>query len=115
MCGTQSRETQTDHIQGGRGFANWNEFTEWAKMILWVSFDDIRELCKSCHETVTLSQKLGVNLDEAYVQKQVIAIQKTKAAGVIAWLQERGITPGKNAKERKQQLTEQLRKEKNAN
>ena len=59
-------------------------------MILWVTFDDIRELCEECHADVTLSQKLGISLIDAKVEKKVIAICKQPAKLVDTFLAENG-------------------------
>ena len=59
-------------------------------MILWVTFDDIRELCEDCHSEVTLSQKLGISLIDAKVEKKVIAICKQPAKLIDAFLAENG-------------------------
>lgn len=112
MCGTPSRETQTDHIHGGYGFKDWLTFTEWSKMILWVTFDDIRELCIPCHEVVTLSQKLKLSLEDAAIEKQVIAICKKKAKEIDTWLAERHTTSQKNPTSRRNAVREALIKEK---
>lgn len=109
ICGKPHRETQTDHLKGGYGFTDWTSFCEWAKMILWVTFDDIRELCPDCHAVVTLSQKLGVTWDEAVVQKEVLSIIKQKKDK--SWLAQRGITPATSIAKRRIQITEELRKD----
>lgn len=90
MCGKQSRTCEVDHLEGGYGFKDWQTFTEWARMILWVTFDDIRELCEECHADVTLSQKLGISLIDAKVEKKVIAICKQPAKLVDTFLAENG-------------------------
>lgn len=110
MCGCRSRECEVDHIDGGYGFKDWDTFTTWAKRILWVTFADIRELCKDCHEAVTLSQKLGIGLQEAFIEKQVIAVMKSKQDK--QWLQNRGVTPARNADLRREQVREIISKEK---
>ena len=92
MCGKQSRTCEVDHLEGGYGFKDWQTFTEWARMILWVTFDDIRELCEECHADVTLSQKLGISLTDAKVEKKVIAITKQSAKLIDTFLAENGVT-----------------------
>lgn len=107
MCGNQSRETEIDHIQGGYGFKDWQTFTEWSKMILWVTFDDIRELCTDCHAAVTLSQKLGIPLEEAFIEKKVIEICKSKKDK--EFIKENGLIPESNANKRRDQVRGILR------
>lgn len=111
LCGKQSRETQTDHIHGGYGFKDWDSFTEWARMILWVSFDDIRELCIECHEIVTLSQRKGISFNESFANKEAIKIIKEKKD--LTWLTDRGIVPLRSQKQRRTQIVEHILKERN--
>jgi len=106
MCGKQSRFCDVDHLHGGYGFTDWQSFTEWAKMILWVTFEDIRELCDDCHAQVTLSQRLGISFEEAACHKQAIALQKTKKDA--AWLKSKGLTPASNSAKRRQQIVDLL-------
>lgn len=78
LCGKQVKSSQSeiDHIQAGGSFNDWQSYTEWARRILWVSHDDIRELCKDCHGAVTLSQRKGITFEQAKVEKAII--EKTK-------------------------------------
>lgn len=110
MCGKQSRDCEVDHIEGGYGFKDWQSFTEWSKMILWVTFDDLRELCKDCHAAVTLSQKLGIPLEDAFIEKQVIEICKSKKDR--EFIKENKEIPKSNATQRREQVREILRRKK---
>lgn len=110
ICGEQSRDTEIDHIDGGYGFSNWEEYCSWAKRILWVTFDDIRELCKECHEAVTLSQRERISFEQAKIEKKVISICKAKKDK--EWLMERGIQPASNASKREEQIRSVLNESK---
>lgn len=107
MCGEQSRSCDVDHLHGGYGFTDWQSFTEWAKMILWVTYDDIRELCPECHAVVTLSQRLGISTEEARLVKKVIAMEKDKS--LKQWLEDRGVKC--KATERREKALEILKGE----
>lgn len=111
ICGKQSRDCQVDHLHGGYGFTDWTSFTEWAKMILWVGFDDIREVCVECHEVISLSQRKGISFEEALTEKELIAIFKEKRDK--QWLKDRCITPGATVSVRKDQIRKKLLEEKN--
>jgi hypothetical protein len=111
MCGKQCRDNQVDHLQGGFGFKDWESFCEWSKMILWVTFDDIRELCTDCHEAVTLSQKLKIDLPESFVEKEVIKIMKLKAAQIDQWLKDHNVVTAKNPQSRRSAVREVLKNE----
>lgn len=106
LCGRQSRNCEVDHLEGGYGFKDWQSFTEWAKMILWVTFDDIRELCKECHQAVSLSQKQGISFEEALIEKQIIAIMKEKQDS--KWLKDNGVVPASNAAGRRKQIKQRM-------
>lgn len=110
MCGKPCRDTQTDHLHGGYGFKDWQTFTEWAKMILWVTFDDIRELCHTCHSHVTLSQKLNIPLADAIIESEVIALCKQKASDQDKFLAKNGISGySRNAVTRRNLIREVLK------
>lgn len=106
MCNelVRSSDTEIDHMIAGGSFDSWETYTQWAKRILWVTLEDIRELCKDCHEVVTLSQKLGITLEESRVEKSVLKIIKEKKDK--QFLEEKGIKPASNAKTRREQLRE---------
>lgn len=63
---------EVDHIIAGGSFKTWEEYTQWAKRILWVTFNDLRILCKSCHGIVTYSQRQGISFEEAKLAKIII-------------------------------------------
>lgn len=79
ICGCQSRTCEVDHITAGGSFKDWDTFTEWLKRILWVSVDDIRELCHDCHGVITLCQRYGYTWEEGVARKAFVAKVKQKA------------------------------------
>ena len=109
MCGKQSRNCEVDHLEGGKGFHDWETFVEWQKRILLVSFDDIRELCQECHSVISHSQKTGLSLEEARIDKMAIELVKTKKDK--AWILEHGLNPASNAAMRRMQIIDYLSKE----
>lgn len=109
ICGEASRKTETDHIDGGYGFTDWESFCDWAKRILWVTFDDIRELCEECHSIVTLSQRKNITFEEAMTEKKVIAYAKEPTTRQKEILVEMGCDDIPSTKEgRKQRYREVL-------
>lgn len=82
MCGKEvaSSKAEIDHIKAGGSFHDWQSYTEWAKRILWVSHDDIRELCRECHSAVTYSQSSGLSIEDARKEKAIIEKCKQKIA-----------------------------------
>lgn len=109
ICGKQSRGCEVDHIKAGGSFSNWEEYTEWAKRILWVGLDDIRLLCKECHQTVTTKQRLGISFEEAQMEQKVIAFRKLKASKQREELEKLGIRPEGNAAKRVEQYCKYIK------
>lgn len=108
ICGKQTRKTEIDHMVEGGSFQDWQSYTEWSKRILWVSFEDIRELCVDCHAAVTLSQRKGLSFSDAVAERQVIAICKGDDK---AWLISKGHVPESNAKKRRDQIRKIIKEE----
>lgn len=113
MCGklVRSSETQIDHIIMGGSFSDWKTYTEWARRILWVTAEDIRELCVDCHTVVNHMQKTGLSFNEAKVEKQAIEIIKSKQD--VSFLKEKGVVPASNATKRREQIIQYLLGEQN--
>lgn len=112
MCGKQSRTCEVDHLEGGYGFKDWQTFTEWAKMILWVTFEDIRELCEECHSQVTLSQKLGIPLADAIIEQKVISICKLPVKEIDKYLADNGVVNYPKNKDGRRNAVRDVLKEK---
>lgn len=108
MCGKTVRqtETQVDHLEQGGSFSNWEEYTQWAKRILWVGLDGVRELCIPCHKAVNHSQNRGISVEDARIEKEAIRLVKEKKAR--QWLIDRGIEP-KKAKDLREQIIQKLK------
>lgn len=104
---------EVDHIKGENPCSSLEDIANYAKALLGVGPDDLQILCIPCHDLKTFHERYGGTEEEAKLNMQVIAIEKTKTAGVVAWLKARGYTPGKNAKQRREQLVEALKKEYN--
>lgn len=80
-----------------------------AANLLYVTFDDLEAVCKKCHSIITYMQKEGVDENEALLQKQAIVIIKKEKDNDKKWLIERGVKPKGNAKQRREQIIEELR------
>jgi hypothetical protein len=108
ICGKQTRKTEIDHIVEGGSFQDWQSYTEWSKRILWVTFEDIRELCVDCHAAITLSQRKGISFSDAVIEKATIAICNGDDK---AWLIAKGHVPESNAKKRRDQIRKIIKEE----
>ncbi len=104
-------DVQVDHKRGENPCSKLEDVASYAQALLGVGPDDLSLLCVDCHANKTHAERYNLSEEDAKIDRQVIAIEKLKTAGVIAWLEGKGITPAKNAKERRMQITEQLRKE----
>lgn len=93
-------ELEIDHIHGGKGFSDWEGFTEWQRRMLWVGFDDIREVCKDCHADITLMQKLKITKEQLPIEKERIGFKKMSAADQKKLLNKLKLDYGKNSQER---------------
>lgn len=104
-------DIEVDHIKGENPCNTLEDIASYAQALLGVGPDDIQLLCIPCHELKTYMERYGGTEEEAKLNMQVIAIEKTKVAGVNSWLREAGITPGKNATIRRQQIVDVLKGE----
>lgn len=103
--GQRTADYNVDHLIGGEGFTNSEEFFEWMTRQLWVTSDCIRTLCTPCHKVVNIMQSHNLTFEQAKIEKKTIEICKGDDK---KWLQSRGIVPGKNAKIRRNQIREVL-------
>lgn len=113
ICKKASRTCEVDHLTAGGSFSNWEEYTEWSKRILFVTYNDIRELCKECHSTVTLSQRLNISFEEAAIHKEMVTIVKDKKDK--DFFISRKLVPPSNLAQRKTHILKILTQEKDTN
>ena len=109
--GFSATDIQVDHISGEHEFTKLEQLVEFANKRFMVGYNDLQCLCIPCHQNKTLAERMGVTLEEAKVEKQVIAICKGSVSSVQAFLLERGITPASNGEKRRNQVREALRQE----
>ena len=100
---------QVDHIIPAGSLNSFEDITSFVKNLLYVTEEDLRILCKDCHGVITLAEKQELSFEEAKCTKEAIRLGKLKQD--TKWLKARGIVPGSNAKKRREQIIEQLRKE----
>lgn len=111
LCGKQSRETEIDHLEGGHGFTDWDSFCKWAKRILYVTYDDVRELCIDCHAIITHSQKTGLSFEKAKLDKERIMLLKQPVEVKKAFLEKEGYHPIPKTKKGLDELINKLYEE----
>ncbi len=66
--------------------------------------------CKPCHKNKTHSERKGLSMEDATYEKIAIAICKSKQDK--QWLLDKGITPKSNQASRREQIINELKKEK---
>lgn len=79
---------------------------------LFCETDNLRVVCRPCHAAYTLSQRNGISLEEAKLQKTVTEFMKKSTKEVLAFLEARGYSKvlASNASKRRK-LVEQILKE----
>ena len=94
MCGELFKLTdvEIDHRNGNHSFTRVEDFENYFNNILMVGFDDLSILCKEDHAVKTLSESLGISIEESRIEKKVIAICKQSAKVIDAFLAENGVT-----------------------
>ena len=112
MCGKLFKLTdvEIDHRNGNHSFTKVEDFENYFNNILMVGFDDLAILCKEDHAVKTLSERLGISLEDARVEKEVIALCKQKASDQDKFLAKNGISGySKNALTRRNLIREVLK------
>ena len=73
-CGEMFKlgDVEINHKKGENQLLSFEDVLPFTKSILGVGFDDIEVLCKDCHSTLTYSERYGVTLDQARLEKDVI-------------------------------------------
>lgn len=102
-----------DHLIPAGEFKDPEDAAKFFKGLLCVTLEDLRLLCTTCNATFLVAQKAGISFEEAKVEREAIAIVKSKKDK--EWLVERGITPASNQAKRRQQITEKLKENLNVN
>lgn len=76
VCNKYHLKVQVDHIsETGGTFRKIEDIQEYAKYLYYISFEDIRLICKSCHGVVTHAQKKGISFEDAQIEKEAIRIK----------------------------------------
>jgi hypothetical protein len=103
---------EIDHLIGHVSLQSWEDVLPFVQHLC-TSKDNMAYVSREAHKVKSHAERKGIPFEEALLEKQVIAIEKLKTAGVIAWLTARGIHPAKNAKERRVQIESEIRKSQN--
>lgn len=73
-CGEMFKlsDVEVNHLRGENQLLSFEDVLPFTQSILGVGYDDIEVLCKDCHAVQTYSERYGVTLDEAKLEKDVI-------------------------------------------
>ena len=113
LCGGEFPQNmlEVDHRVGNNSLKDFDDILPFILAISCVSEDDLQMVCKPCHRIKNLSESKGISFDEALAMKETIRILKEKKD--LTWLEERGIVPLRSQKARREQIVEQIIKERN--
>lgn len=108
VCGGEFllKDVEVDHRVGNHSLKDLDDLQPFIEGIVCVSEEALSFVCKPCHKCKTHAEKMGISFDEALIMKNAIEIEKN--FDTKSWLIERGITPGKNMKERRKQIIKTL-------
>jgi len=116
MCGELFKLTdvEIDHKFGNHTFTKVEDFENYFNNILMVGFDQLQILCRDDHLAKTLSESLGISIEDARLEKKVIAITKQSAKLVDKFLVDNGVTgTAKNPTARRNAVREVLLRQEN--
>ena len=110
MCNTDHviANGQVDHKTPAGSLRKTEDIQGFVERLLYVTEDDLRLICKGCNSCLSYADKEGISFEDALIQKEIISICKAKKD--IAWLKERDIVPASNAKKRREQIEQEMKK-----
>lgn len=83
---------EIDHKTGEHSLRKVEDIQSFVEGIVFVRKEDLQILCKPCHKAKTYSERQGISMEDAIIEKGVIEICKGKAAEIDSFLLENGVT-----------------------
>lgn len=108
ICGEPiaKSKTEVDHKVEAGTLKTAQDVVQFIYRLLFVSWEDLRVLCKECHAIVTYAARFKLPFREARIEKQIVAFCKKPAKQQIAELKGYGFPPSTdnvgNAEKRKE-------------
>lgn len=99
---------QVDHITGEQSLTCWEDVLPFIQHLIPPN-GSLQLVDPDAHKIKSYAEKQGISFEEACIQKEAIAIQKGNDK---AWLKRHHIVPATNAKLRREQIVNFLRKSK---
>lgn len=109
QCGKDHKVVEVDHRTGEYSLRKVTDIQSFVEGIVFIRKEDLAILCKPCHKIKTHSERSGMSLEDAAIDKEAIAICKQKADVVKSWITERGEVPARTVPERKLQVKRLLK------
>lgn len=103
---------EIDHRSGNVSLKDWEDLLPFVMHLCFDSDDKVQAVKKEAHKVKSYAEKMGISFAEALAEKKTIEICKS-TQGAIDFILNHNITPGKNAKIRRQQVREIIEKEMN--
>ena len=95
---------ECDHKKGENSLKTYDDMVGFTNSILNVCWDDLSLLCIPCHSTKTYSQRYNLSIEDAWTEKEVIAIINSGVVKQKAFLKKHGITPASTIDKRREQI-----------
>lgn len=99
---------QVDHIIGNVSLNDEDDILDFLKHLI-PPPNSLQLVTKDAHKVKSYAEKQGITFEEAWIQKQAIALISSKQDK--AFIQAKGLIPSSNAKSRREQLIQILLKE----
>lgn len=111
VCGGEFplKDVEVDHRVGNHSLKDLDDLQPFIEAIVCVTEHDLGFVCKPCHKCKSYAEKHGVSFDEAFSQKEALRLVKEKKD--LTWLEDRGIVALRSQKARREQIVEQIIKE----
>lgn len=105
---TGKSKLEVDHIKGNASLTDWDDVLSFIQHLC-CDKSNMQLVDKEAHKVKSYAEKWGISFELALITKKVIALEKAKQ--VLVFLKEKGIIPASNAKARRQQCIDILKRE----
>lgn len=109
------KNMQVDHINPSGKLNETEDIQGFVERLLYVTDEDIRLVCKECHQIITNMQKYGLTYEQELIERQVRSYKSAKLDKIKDKLIELDIEPEKTKAKCIDQYREWLNNEQRAN
>lgn len=113
MCKDIKRasEVEVDHLDGHHSLRSIEDIDNFIKGIVLVKKESLQILCKPCHNKKSYAERMGLSIQDAAKELDVVSFKKLKAKEQIKTLNDLGVAPEKNGELRVKQYRSVIFKE----